>query len=634
MKIERMSYIYITTAVAFSHMAAGFVVNRLNNKLTSPRFLFMQCEKVSSKAINTKNFITNIVEEDIESKRNDGRLVTRFPPEPNGYLHLGHAKSICLNFGLATTYNGVTNMRFDDTNPAKEDMEYVNSILDDVKWIITDSINPPSPPWNGNVHHASDYFQTLYDSAVYLIKNNLAYVDDLSAEDMKAYRGTLTEPGSDSPFRSRSVEENLRLFEEMKFGNFPDGHCVLRAKIDNTSPNTNMRDPTMYRIKRATHPITGDTWCIYPMYDFAHALSDAIEGITHSLCTLEFSDHRPLYDWFIDKLEASDILPHSKKGWRPTQIEFSRLNLQYTVLSKRKLIKLVTEKHVQGWDDPRMPTISGIRRRGYPASAIRLFCDRVGISKAENNIDMTVLEDCVRDTLDWDAPRAFAIADPIKVNISNWPENEVKSFQAERHPKRPELGSRMLPFSGSLYIDRDDFFDTGVDGTVAPPKGFKRFLPGGQVRLKNAYVITCNEVIRDPITGKATELSCSYDERTLGGVTPPDTKKVKGIIQWVSAAHGLKAELRLYDRLFATPSPGKQTDNFLDDINKESIKIFPDSVIEESLLNSPLKTSFQFERLGYFILDEIVGNEQKTFIFNRIVTLRDTWAATANKTTL
>jgi glutaminyl-tRNA synthetase len=417
-------------------------------------------EASSDSSTLTKNFISNIVEEDIRNGKNGGRVCTRFPPEPNGYLHLGHAKSICLNFGIASSYNGVTNMRFDDTNPAKEDMEYVRAILDDVRWLVTDTTTPANDPWDKSVRHASDYFQEIYDSAVYLIKEGKAYVDNLSQEQMKDYRGTLTSPGINSPYRNRSIEENLLLFEQMRDGKFMDGHCVLRAKIDMSSPNINMRDPTIYRIKRAPHPLTGDKWVIYPMYDYAHAISDALEEITHSLCTLEFADHRPLYDWTIDNLLPSGIFPNGHKGWRPVQTEFSRLNLQYTVLSKRKLIQLVSEKHVNGWDDPRMPTLCGIRRRGYPASALRLFCDRVGISKAENNIDLSVLEDSAREILEDQAPRVLAVVNPLKVTIKNWPANVVEDFSADTHQKREDLGKRSIPFSSTLCIDRDDFFDT------------------------------------------------------------------------------------------------------------------------------------------------------------------------------
>lgn len=519
-------------------------------------------------------------------------------------------------------------MRFDDTNPAKEDMEYVRSILDDVRWLVTGKVDSDPPPWNGSVRHASDYFQACYDGAIYLIKNGLAYVDDLTAEEMREYRGTLTEPGKDSPYRSRSIDENLQLFQQMKDGKLPDGKCVLRAKIDNSSPNLNMRDPTIYRIKRATHPITGDAWSIYPMYDYAHAISDAMEGITHSLCTLEFADHRPLYDWVIDTLAPSGLIPYVDKGWRPTQTEFSRLNLQYTVLSKRKLIQLVNEKYVDGWDDPRMPTICGVRRRGYPASAIRLFCDRIGISRAENNIDMTVLEECVREVLDNDAKRSFAVLDPIKVTLSNWDDHRRIDLSAEYHPKRPELGSRIIPFGKDIYIDREDFFDTGVDGSITPPKGYKRLLPNGIVRLKNAYVIQCDQVNRDN-DGKPIELVCSVNERTIGGVTPEGSKKAKGIIQWVSASDSIEAELRLYDRLFTTAAPGKnQPDgDFLKDINPNSVRIFPKARLESSLGKAKTGEPFQFERVGYFCLDPVLNNANEKPIFNRIATLKDTWSS-------
>lgn len=452
---------------------------------------------------------------------------------------------------------------------------------------------------------------------------------------MREFRGTLIEPGKDSPHRIRSIEENLELFEAMRAGKFPDGHCILRAKIDNTSPNMNMRDPTLYRIKTQSHPITGDKWCIYPMYDYAHAISDALEGITHSICTLEFADHRPLYDWVIDSVLPSGLLPFPGSGWRPTQIEFSRLNLQYTVLSKRKLIQLVTEKHVDGWDDPRMPTISAIRRRGYPAAALRLFCDRVGISKAENNIDMSVLEECVRDVLDVEAPRALAVMAPLKVTITNWPVDSVETFTAENHPKRPELGNREIPFSGSVFIDSEDFFDTGVDGTLVPPKGYKRLLPGGTVRLKYAYVITCDTVVRDPATGQPVELICSYDSRTRSGATPEGAKKAKGIIQWVSEAHAQPAEFVLFDRLFVAPSPGKDHEDgdFLKDINPNSKKVIANALVEPSIGVCVQGASFQFERLGYFCLDAVDNkpphDRQKTDIlrFNRVVTLKDTWQA-------
>lgn len=588
-----------------------------------------------------KNFVTNIIDSDIAAGKNGGRVVTRFPPEPNGYLHLGHAKSISINFGLANHYNGVTHMRFDDTNPEKEEMEYIRSILDDVRWLVgsnassTSSSGETSAPWHGPVRHASDYFQTLYDGAEYLIQQGLAYVDDLTAEEMREYRGTLTEAGKSSPYRSRSIDENLRLFRSMKNGEFPDGKCVLRAKIDMTASNMNLRDPTLYRIKRASHPMTGTQWCIYPMYDYAHAVSDALEGITHSLCSLEFADHRPLYDWILDMLAPSALIPNADKGWRPVQTEFSRLNLQYTVLSKRKLIQLVTEKHVEGWDDPRMPTISGVRRRGFPASAIKLFCDRTGISKAENNIDWTVLEDCVRETLDNDAPRAFALLDPIKVIIKNHPGGN-EEFTADNHPKRPELGTRIIPFSREVLIDRDDFFDTGVDGSIKPPKGYKRLLPGGQVRLKYAYVITCDEVVRDS-AGYVTELHATYDPSTRAGATAEGQKKVKGIIQWLASDNAMPADLVLYDRLFLAPAPGKEQpdEDFLKDINPNSMKIAPSAVIEKSVAAAKPGATFQFERIGYFCRDQCIasgsvlgggGKASGSLRFNRVVTLKDNWA--------
>ena len=436
---------------------------------------------------------------------------------------------------------------------------------------------------------------------------------------MKAYRGTRTETGKDSPFRTRTIEENLQLFEEMKNGQYHDGSRVLRAKIDNNSPNINMRDPTIYRIKRASHPITGDRWCIYPMYDFAHAISDALEGITHSLCTLEFADHRPLYDWVIDNIAPSHLLSYVSQGYRPTQIEFSRLNLQYTILSKRKLIQLVTENYVSGWDDPRMPTICGLRRRGYPASAIRLFCDRVGISKAENNIDISILEECVRETLDYSSSRAMVVLNPLKVTISNWIDDKTEIMTADNHPKRSELGTRELLFTKQVYIDHEDFFDTGIDGSIVPPKGFKRLIPNGIVRLKFGFVITCNEVIRDKTTGKVLELICSYDERTKHGITPEGSKKAKGIIQWVSVTNGIQTQIKLYDRLFKVPSPGKDRD-FLEDINPYSIVVCDSAMIEPSLKDTKFGETYQFERLGYFTLDN-----SETLVFNRVVTLKDTW---------
>ncbi len=576
-----------------------------------------------------KNFVTNKIEQDLSENKNGGRVVTRFPPEPNGYLHLGHAKSVNINFGLAKAYKGVTHMRFDDTNPAKEEMEYVNSILEDVRWLVnTEKKTGPEvdAPWFGEIRHASDYFPIMYEAAEYLIQQGLAYVDDSTPEEMKELRGTLTEPGKDSVYRSRSVEENLQRFRDMRDGKLPDGTCVLRAKIDMSSPNLNMRDPAMYRIKRAEHPLTGDQWCIYPMYDFAHSLSDALEGITHSLCTLEFKDHRPLYDWVIDNLRGSGLLPNSDQGWRPEQTEFSRLNIQYTVLSKRKLIQLVTEKHVDGWDDPRMPTISGMRRRGYPAEALRLFCDRMGISKAENNIDLTILEDCVRETLDTEAPRALAVLDPLTITITNWPEDvPEETFTVENHPKKPELGTKEVKLSNRVYINKEDFFDTGPNGDIKPPKGYKRLTPGGTVRLKYGYVVRCDEVIRDA-KGQAIELRCVYDPATRAGASPEGSIKAKGIVQWVSEKHAVRADAILYDRLFSHPQPGKEQEDgdFLKDLNPSSRELLKDIVVEQSVTGAKPGDTFQFERVGYFCVDP-QGSDK--LAFNRVVTLRDTWGA-------
>eukprot|EP00606_Chrysophyceae_sp_TOSAG23-5_P000759 GSChrysophyteH2.ASY1.ANO1.1335.1 assembled CDS len=549
-----------------------------------------------------RNFITNTIDADLRAASNGGRIVTRFPPEPNGYLHLGHAKSICVNFGIASAYGGVTHMRFDDTNPAKENMEYATSIIEDVKWLVGNSEDGVEP-WYGDVCHASDYFGRFYEAAELLVQKGLAYVDHQSMEELRANRGTLTQPGTNSRYRNRSVEENLQLFRGMQSGKFSDGACVLRAKIDMSSPNMNMRDPTLYRIKRSTHPITGDQWVIYPMYDFAHALSDALEGITHSLCTLEFEDHRPLYDWVITHVS----------GWRPVQTEFARLNLQYTVLSKRKLVQLVQLAHVNGWDDPRMPTLSGVRRRGYPPDAIRKFCDRLGVSKAENNIDIAILEECVRESLNETAPRALAVLDPLQVTITNWPKDEEEIFMVEQHPNIPEMGKRNLPFSESIYIDRNDFHDTALGGTA---------------RLKYAYVITCNEIIRDHM-GNPVELLCSYDPVTRAGQAPEGSTRAKGIIQWVSKDHNTPVEVIQYDRLFMSPSPGKghPEEDFLLDLNPNSLTRCQYALAEPSVGNASPGQSFQFERLGYFCRDiqKSTTDFNEKPIFNRIVTLRDTW---------
>lgn len=582
-----------------------------------------------------KNFVTNIIDADLASGKNGGRVLTRFPPEPNGYLHLGHAKSVNFNFAVAKHYNGKTNMRFDDTNPAKEDMEYVLSILDDVRWLVTgDTKKTDVEPWDGEIRHASDYFQITYELAEYLIEKGLAYVDHLSADEIREYRGTLTSPGKNSPYRDRSIEENLSLFRQMKDGKFEEGECVLRGKIDMSSSNMNLRDPTLYRIKYMNHPITGNQWCIYPMYDFAHAISDAYEGITHSLCTLEFADHRPLYDWTVNHFHDSGLSPFTKQGFKPNQYEFSRLNIQYTVLSKRKLIQLVNEKHVTGWSDPRMPTICGLRRRGFTAEILRLFCDRIGISKAENNIDYTVLEDCARDIFDEKSLRAFAIEKPLKVTITNLDNNnnDLLSLIIENHPKKPELGNRSLSFSSNLYINLDDFFDTGIDGKIAPPKGFKRLVKGGQVRLKFAYVITCDEVIRDPSTNEVIELKCRYHADTKGGKTPEGMKKVKGIIQWLSDKDAVSIVLNVYDRLFLTPNPGNEQPDgdFLKDINPNSLTVLSNALVEKNVIDNIVekgkRDAYQFERVGYFILDDVDSKvEDKKYVFNRIVTLKDGW---------
>ena len=542
----------------------------------------------------SNNFIRTRVRTDIE--KGSISIMTRFPPEPNGYLHIGHAKSICLNFGIAKEFNGHCNLRFDDTNPEKENEEYVEAIKKDVNWLGFE--------WK-NLLFASDYFEQLYQYAVELIKLGNAYVCHLNAEHTREYRGTLTEPGKDSPYRNRSVDENLDLFERMRKGEFSEGECVLRAKIDMASPNINMRDPAIYRIKHAHHHRTGDAWHIYPMYDYAHCLSDAIEGITHSLCTLEFEDHRPLYDWVLDTL---------KTPCHPQQIEFARLSLDYTITSKRKLLQLVEEKHVSGWDDPRMPTISGLRRRGYPPEAIRDFCERIGITKKDSQIDAGVLENCVREALDFSAPRAMCVLKPLKVVIENYPEDQTEEMDASNHPKRPELGKRTVPFSREIYIERDDFMED-------PPKKFFRLGPGREVRLRYAYYVTCTQVIKDP-EGNVTELRCSYDPESRGGKSP-DGRKVKGTIHWVSKAHALSAQANLYDRLFNTPNPAA-SENYLDDLNPDSLQIIKECFVEPSLTDSKTEAGIQFERTGYFTRDNKNTKDGRP-VFNRIVTLRDTW---------
>ncbi len=552
------------------------------------------------------NFIRNIIEADLAADKNGGRVHTRFPPEPNGYLHIGHAKSICLNFGLAEDYNGLCNLRFDDTNPHKEDAEYVDAIKRDVRWLGYD--------WGDREFFASDYFERLYEYAVQLIKQGDAYVCDLSPEQVREYRGTLTEPGRNSPYRDRSVEENLDLFTRMRAGEFPDGAKVLRAKIDMASPNINLRDPAIYRIRHGViHHQTGNEWCIYPMYDFTHCLSDSIEGITHSLCTLEFEDHRPLYDWYLDRLQVE---------CHPQQIEFARLNLQYAITSKRKLTRLVEEGIVEGWDDPRMSTISGMRRRGYPAAAIRDFCDRIGVSKADNSVEMEILESCIRDHLNANALRAMAVLHPLKVVITNYPEDKTEELQAPNHPQREEMGTRTIPFTRELYIDRADFREEAN-------KKFKRLVLGKEVRLRNAYVIRCDEVIKDE-NDEIIELRCTYDPETLGA--NPEGRKVKGVIHWVSAKYGLKAEIRLYDRLFTHPHPDsdKEVDDFMVHLNPDSLRTLTACFVESSLGNAKPGDVFQFEREGYFCADAELCREGR-LVFNRTVTLRDTWAKIEQK---
>lgn len=556
---------------------------------------------MSEQKTTPTNFIRQIIDADLAAGKNNGKVATRFPPEPNGYLHIGHAKSICLNFGIAEDYHGTCNLRFDDTNPHKENIEYVEAIKKDVLWL---GFN-----WSG-LFYASDYFEKLYEYAVDLIKQGKAYVDDLNAEEIRRYRGTLTEAGRNSPHRDRSVEENLALFEQMRAGEFEDGARVLRAKIDMASPNINLRDPTIYRIRRgAVHHQTGDKWAIYPMYDYTHCISDALEGITHSLCTLEFEDHRPLYDWFLDQL---DVPCH------PQQIEFSRLNLEYTVMSKRKLTELVEQGHVDGWDDPRMPTIAGLRRRGFTPASIREFARRIGITKSDNIIEMGVLEDCIREDLNEHAPRRMAVLNPLKVVITNYPAHQDEVLSADNHPQKPELGTREIPFAREVYIDQNDFME------VPPNKKYKRLSPGEEVRLRNAYVIRCDEVIKDG-HGKVVELRCSYDPDTLG--KNPEGRKVKGVIHWVPVQAAIEAEVRLYDRLFTVPNPdaGREGQSYTDFLNPDSLLTLSTCYLEPALAWAGPGTAFQFEREGYFCLDEMHVHGQKP-VYNRTVTLRDTWA--------
>jgi glutaminyl-tRNA synthetase len=547
------------------------------------------------------NFIRHIIDDDIKTNKHGGKVATRFPPEPNGYLHIGHAKSICLNFGIAEDYHGTCNLRFDDTNPHKENIEYVESIQQDVRWLGYD--------WGDRLFYASDYFERLYEAAVELVQSGKAYVCDLTAGQIREHRGTLTEPGTPSPYRDRGVEENLDLLARMRAGEFEDGARVLRARIDMASPNMNMRDPTLYRIRHGViHHQTGEAWCIYPMYDFTHPISDALEGITHSLCTLEFADHRPLYDWVLENVSVP---------CQPQQIEFSRLNLEYTVMSKRKLTELVEEGRVAGWDDPRMPTIAGLRRRGYTPASIRDFCTRIGLSKSENTVQMSALENCIREDLNTHAPRRMAVIHPLKVVITNYPQDQVEQLQAANHPQDDSLGTRVIPFTAELYIDKEDFREEASGK-------FKRLVSGGEVRLRNAYVIRCDEVIKDA-HGEVIELHCSHDPATLGA--NPEGRKVKGVIHWVSAVYGIEADVHLYDRLFNSPSPdaAKEGRDYKDYLNPDSLRTVTGCIVEPSLKESKPGERYQFEREGYFCAD-LLQTEGEPLVFNRTVTLRDSWA--------
>ena len=546
------------------------------------------------------DFIRSIVAEDVKQGKNDGRVMTRFPPEPNGYLHIGHAKSICLNFGIAEEFGGTCNLRFDDTNPSREEVEYVDSIKEDVRWLGFD--------FEDREYYASDYFERIYEFALRLVRDGSAYVDSLSAEEIREYRGTLREPGKDSPWRSRSVEESLDLLQRMRAGEFPDGAHVLRAKIDMASPNINLRDPVMYRILKVPHHRTGDAWCIYPTYDFAHGQSDSIEGVTHSICTLEFEDHRALYDWFLERLGI----------FRSRQYEFARLNLTHTIMSKRKLLQLVEGGHVSGWDDPRMPTLVAMRRRGYPPEAIREFCDRVGVAKRENTVALSLLEHCVRDQLNRTAPRAMAVLDPLRVVIDNYPEGQVEEMEAVNNPEDPSAGTRKVPFSRALYVERDDFRED-------PPSKFYRLAPGREVRLRYGYIVKCVDVVKDPNTAEVTELRCTYDPDSKSG-SPGSGRKVRGTIHWVSAAHSVAAEVRLYDHLFTKEDPD-ETDpglDFTSNLNRDSLRILHGCRLEPSLDGAVDGARFQFERLGYFCVDKDSAPGHP--VFNRTVSLRDTWA--------
>jgi glutaminyl-tRNA synthetase len=565
-------------------------------------FQFNEPEMNDSEHTSAPNFIRNIVAEDLKTNKWGGRVHTRFPPEPNGYLHIGHAKSICLNFGIATeNEGGLCNLRFDDTNPSKEDIEYVDSIMADVRWLGFD--------WEDRLFYASDYFEQLYEYALQLIKGGKAYVCDLSAEEIREYRGTFSKPGKESPFRNRSVKENLDLFLRMRTGEFEDGSRVLRAKIDMAAGNLNMRDPVIYRILREEHHRTGNDWCIYPMYDFTHGQSDSIEGITHSICTLEFEDHRPLYDWFIDELEI----------YHPRQIEFARLNLSYTVMSKRKLLDLVEQGHVSGWDDPRMPTLSGLRRRGYTPESIRNFCERIGVAKRDSTVDIALLKHCAREDLNKRAARVMGVLHPLRVVIDNYPEDQVEELDAQNNPEDPDMGARKVPFSRVLYIEQEDFLED-------PPKKFFRLAPGREIRLRYAFFIKCVNVVKDEKTGEVIELHCTYDPETRGGWAP-DGRKVKATLHWVSAEHSLPAEVRLYNHLFSDPNPmdEKHGGDFLAVLNPNSLERLTSCRVEPSLADAAPGSRYQFERQGYFCVDS-VDSKDGALVFNRTATLRDAWA--------
>ena len=554
---------------------------------------------VSNSPDVASDFVRSIVRDDLDQNKNDGKVITRFPPEPNGYLHIGHAKSAQLNFGLAAEHGGICHLRFDDTNPGRESVEYVESIMRDIRWLGWD--------WGDCLFYASDYFNQLYEYAVHLIKAGKAYVDDLTAEQVREYRGTLTDPGRESPYRDRSAEENLRLFEGMRNGEYEEGSRVLRAKIDMTSGNINMRDPVLYRILKAAHHRTGDKWCIYPMYDFAHGQSDSIEGVTHSICTMEYEDHRPLYDWILDELGI----------YHPQQIEFARLNLSHTVLSKRRLLSLVERGDVSGWDDPRMPTVSGMRRRGYTPDAIHSFCERIGVAKRTTTVDIAHLEHCLREDLNKRAPRAMAVLYPLRVVIDNYPEGQTEELEAVNNPEDEAMGTRTVPFSRVLYVERDDFREN-------PPRNFYRLAPGREVRLRYGYFITCNGVVKDPDTGEVTELHCTYDPETRGGQAP-DGRRVRGTIHWVSADHALPATVHLYDHLFTVEKPDELGADFRDALNPNSLETLVDCRVEPSLANAASGASYQFERLGYFCVDS-VDSKPDALVFDRAVSLRDTWA--------